>query len=276
MTLNIHSTKQLANGIEMPILGLGVYKMTEPDIAIQAITTALDYGYRHIDTASLYANEKEVGEAIRASNVPRKDVFITTKVWNADQGYDQTLRAFEKSLELLGMDYVDLYLTHWPVKETFVDTYRAIERLYDEKLIRATGVANHHQHHLEAIAVKANVKPMVNQIECHPRLTQYDLREYCAEQGIAITSWSPLARGRILEEPTLQRISRKYGKSTAQTIIRWHLQHDLIVIPKSENPSRIAENMDVYDFELSFEDMKNIDALNLNERVGQDPDNFNF
>lgn len=274
--MNIHSTKQLENGVEMPRLGLGVYKMTEPDIAIQAITTALDYGYRHIDTASLYANEKEVGEAVRASNIPRKDVFITTKVWNTDQGYDQTLRAFEKSLELLGMDYVDLYLTHWPIKETFVDTYRAIERLYDEKLIRATGVANHHQHHLEAIAAKANVKPMVNQIECHPRLTQFDLREYCAEQGIAITSWSPLARGHILEEPTLQRISGKYGKSTAQTIIRWHLQHDLIVIPKSVNPSRIAENMDVYDFELSFEDMKNIDALNLNERTGKDPDNFSF
>lgn len=276
LTLNIHSTKQLANGIEMPRLGLGVYKMTEADIAIQAITAALDYGYRHIDTASLYANEKEVGDAIRASNVPRKDIFITTKVWNTDQGYDQTLRAFEKSLELLGMDYVDLYLTHWPVKETFVDTYRAIERLYDEKLIRATGVANHHAHHLEAIAAKANIKPMVNQIECHPRLTQFDLREYCEEQEIAITSWSPLARGRILEEPTLKRISTKYSKSTAQTIIRWHLQHDLIVIPKSENPSRIAENMDVYDFELSFEDMKNIDALNLNERTGKDPDNFSF
>lgn len=276
MALNIHSTKKLSNGIEMPRLGLGVYKMTEPDMAIQAMTAALDYGYRHIDTASLYANEKEVGEAVRSSNIPRKDIFITTKVWNTDQGYDQTLRAFEKSLKLLEMDYVDLYLTHWPITETFVDTYRAIERLYDEKLIRATGVANHHQHHLEAIAVKANVKPMVNQIECHPRLTQFDLREYCAEQEIAITSWSPLARGRILEEPTLQRISNKYGKSTAQTIIRWHLQHDLIVIPKSENPSRIAENMNVYDFELSFEDMKNIDALNLNERTGKDPDNFSF
>lgn len=276
VALNIHSTKKLSNGIEMPRLGLGVYKMTEPDSAIQAMTAALDYGYRHIDTASLYANEKEVGEAVRASNVPRKDIFITTKVWNTDQGYDQTLRAFEKSLKLLEMDYVDLYLTHWPITETFVDTYKAIERLYDEKLIRATGVANHHQHHLEAIAVKANVKPMVNQIECHPRLTQFDLREYCADQEIAITSWSPLARGRILEEPTLQRISNKYGKSTAQTIIRWHLQHDLIVIPKSENPTRIAENMDVYDFELSFEDMKNIDALNLNERTGKDPDNFSF
>lgn len=274
MELHINSTKRLANGVEMPRLGLGVYKMTEPDIALHAISTALNNGYRHIDTASLYANEKEVGEAIRASKLAREDVFITTKVWNEDQGYDQTLRAFEKSLELLGLDYVDLYLTHWPLKETFVDTYRAIERLYDEKLIRATGVSNHHQHHLEAIAAKANIQPMVNQIECHPRLAQFDLREYCAEKGIAVTSWSPLARGGLLEEPTLKRISAKYGKSTAQVIIRWHLQHDLIVIPKSVTPARIVENADVFDFELSFEDMKNIDALNLNERTGMDPDNF--
>ncbi|WP_342598961.1 aldo/keto reductase [Psychrobacillus sp. FSL H8-0483] len=276
MKLHKDSTKQLVNGVEMPRIGLGVYKMTDPEIAMQAIATALDTGYRHIDTASIYANEKEVGEAVRNSSVSREDIFITTKVWNTDQGYDQTLKAFEKSLQLLGLEYVDLYLTHWAVKETFLDTYRAIERLYDEKLIRATGVSNHHQHHLEAIAAKANIQPMVNQIECHPRLTQFDLREYCAEKGIAITSWSPLARGGLLEEPTLQRISGKYGKSPAQTIIRWHLQHDLIVIPKSITPARIADNINVFDFELSFEDMKNIDALNLNERSGSDPDNFTF
>jgi len=276
MELQKNATKRLANGVEMPRIGLGVYKMTEPEIAIQAITTALDIGYRHIDTASLYANEKEVGEVVRNSTVPREDIFITTKVWNTDQGYDQTLKAFEKSLELLGLDYIDLYLTHWPVKETFVETYRAIERLYEEKLIRATGVSNHHQHHLEAIAVKANIQPMVNQIECHPRLTQFDLREYCAEKGIAVTSWSPLARGGLLDEPTLKRISGKYGKSPAQIIIRWHLQHDLIVIPKSITPVRIEENFDVFDFELSFEDIKNIDSLNLNERIGKNPDNFDF
>ena len=276
MELQKNATKRLANGVEIPRIGLGVYKMTEPEIAIQAITTALDIGYRHIDTASLYANEKEVGEVVRHSTVPREDIFITTKVWNTDQGYDQTLKAFEKSLELLGLDYIDLYLTHWPVKETFVETYRAIERLYEEKLIRATGVSNHHQHHLETIAAKANIQPMVNQIECHPRLTQFDLREYCAEQGIAVTSWSPLARGGLLDEPTLKRISGKYGKSPAQIIIRWHLQHDLIVIPKSLHHARIEENFDVFDFELSFEDMKNIDLLNLNERIGANPDNFNF
>lgn len=276
MELLENSTKRLANGVEMPRIGLGVYKMTEPEVARKAITHALESGYRHIDTASLYANEKEVGEAVRASGISRKEIFVTTKVWNTDQGYDQTLRAFEKSLELLGMDYVDLYLTHWPVAESYIDTYRAIERLYEEKLIRATGVSNHNQHHLEAIAAKANIKPMVNQIECHPRLTQYDLREYCASEDIAVTSWSPLARGRLLEEPTLARISAKYGKSTAQVIIRWHLQHDLIVIPKSITPERIHGNFDVFDFELSFEDVKNIDALNLNERTGADPDNFSF
>ncbi|GGA47510.1 aldo/keto reductase [Psychrobacillus lasiicapitis] len=274
MELHMDSTKRLANGVEMPRIGLGVYKMTEPDIALQAISTALDNGYRHIDTASLYANEKEVGEAVRNSKLPREKVFITTKVWNTDQGYDQTLKAFEKSLELLGLDYIDLYLTHWPVKETFVDTYRAIERLYEEKLIRATGVSNHHQHHLEAIAAKANIQPMVNQIECHPRLTQVNLRNYCTEKGIAITSWSPLARGRLLDESTLKNISAKYDKTTAQVIIRWHLQNDLIVIPKSVTPARIIDNFQVFDFELSAEDMQHIDALNLDERTGMDPDTF--
>ncbi|AYC30207.1 aldo/keto reductase [Paenisporosarcina cavernae] len=276
MTLQLNSTKTLANGVEMPRLGLGVYKMTDREESIQAMTTALSHGYRAIDTATIYENEKEVGEAFRASGLKREEVFITSKVWNSDQGYDSTLKAFENSLKLLDLDYLDLYLTHWPVKEKFVDTYRAIERLYDEKLIRVPGVSNHHQHHLEELFAKANVKPMVNQIELHPRLTQFDLRNYCADNNIAVTSWSPLARGGLLEEPSLVRIGAKYGKSPAQIIIRWHLQHDLIVIPKSVTPERIKENADVYDFELSFEDMKNIDALNMNERTGSDPDNITF
>lgn len=276
MNLTKDSTVQLANGIQIPRIGLGVYKMTDREEALQAIEHALAVGYRHIDTASLYDNEKEVGEAIRASGIPRSDIFVTTKVWNSDQGYDETLRAFEKSLKLLDMDYLDLYLTHWPVEETFVDTYRAMERLYDEKLIRATGVSNHHAHHLQKIMAQANVAPMVNQVECHPRLTQFELREFCKEHGIAVTSWSPLSRGRLLEEPSLVRLAEKHGKSPAQIIIRWHLQGDLIVIPKSVTPKRIEENIAVYDFELSTEDMRTIDGLNLNERVGKDPDNFHF
>lgn len=276
MTLTLQSTRTLHNGVEMPRIGLGVYKMTNPEESVEAMTSALQIGYRAIDTASLYGNEKEVGESVRTSGIKREDVFVTTKVWNSDQGYDQTLRAFEKSLELLGFDYLDLYLTHWPVKETFMETYRAIERLYDEKLIRATGVSNHHQQHLEEILAKANVKPMVNQIELNPRLTQYDLRTFCGDNQIAVTSWSPLARGGLLNEPSLVRIGNKYGKSPAQIIIRWHLQHDLTVIPKSVTPVRIAENADVFDFKLSFEDMKNIDSLNLDERTGANPDNFSF
>ncbi|WP_342526104.1 aldo/keto reductase [Chryseomicrobium sp. FSL W7-1435] len=276
MELTLQTTKTLQNGIEMPRLGLGVYKMTDRDEALQAISHSLTSGYRHIDTASLYDNEKEVGEAIRHSGIARSDIFVTTKVWNSDHGYDQTLRAFEKSLKLLDMDYLDLYLTHWPVEDTFVDTYRAIERLYDEKLLRATGVSNHHANHLEKIMASANVPPMVNQVECHPRLAQFELREFCAQHNIAVTSWSPLSRGRLLEEPSLVRLAEKHGKSTAQIIIRWHLQGDLIVIPKSVKPHRIEENADVYDFEMSLEDMRIIDALNRNERVGKDPDNFHF
>ena len=258
----------------MPQLGLGVYKMTNSDETIEAITYALETGYRAIDTAALYENEKETGEAIRHSNVPREELFITSKVWNTDQGYDETLRAFETSLEKLGLDYLDLYLTHWPVKDSFVDTYKAIERLYEEKLIRATGVSNHHAHHLEKIFAKANVRPMVNQIEVHPRLTQEPLRKFCKEHNIAVTSWSPLARGGLLTDPTIAYIGDKYGKTSAQVIIRWHLQNDLIVIPKSVTRERISENIHVADFELSLDDVRAIDALNLNERTGSNPDDF--
>ena len=264
----------LANGIEIPQLGLGVYKMANPEETVEAITYAIKAGYRAVDTATVYENEKETGEAIRHSDVPRKDLFITSKVWNTDQGYDETLRAFEASLEKLGLDYLDLYLTHWPVKDSYVDTYRAIERLYDEKLIRATGVSNHHAHHLEKVLVKANTPPMVNQIEVHPRLTQEPLRRFCKEHNIAVTSWSPLARGGLLSEPMLQHIGNKYGKTAAQVIIRWHLQSDLIVIPKSVTPERIAENINVADFELTPSDKKDIDALNLNERSGSNPEDF--
>lgn len=260
----------------MPYLGLGVYKMTDREETIQAISKALEVGYRAIDTAALYHNEEEVGEAIRQSQVAREDIFVTTKVWNSDQGYDSTLRAFETSLKKLGLDYIDLYLTHWPVEDKLVDTYRAIERLYEEKLIRVPGVSNHHAHHLEKIFGKANVKPMVNQIELHPYLTQEELRTFCKEHDIAVTAWSPLGRGGILQDNTITGIAQQLGKSTAQVILRWQYQHDIITIPKSVTPSRIEENMQIFDFELSTEQMAQIDSLNKNQRFGQNPDNFNF
>lgn len=269
-------SKILENGINMPYLGLGVYKMTEREIAIQAVRKALEFGYRAIDTAALYYNEEEVGEAIRTSGIPREDIFVTTKVWNTDQGYDETLRAFETSLKKLGLDYIDLYLTHWPVEDKYVDTYRAIERLYEEKLIRVTGVSNHHIHHLENIFAKANVLPMVNQVELHPYLTQEQLRAFCKENKIAVTAWSPLGRGGILQDETILKIAKEVEKSTAQVILRWHYQQDIISIPKSVTPSRIEENAQIFDFELSREQMSRLDKLNKNYRFGKNPDNFNF
>ncbi|MHC8515713.1 aldo/keto reductase [Sporosarcina sp. ITBMC105] len=264
----------LNNGIAMPQLGLGVYKMTNAEETVKAIQTALQYGYRAIDTASIYENEVETGEAIRLSGIPREELFITSKVWNAEQGYDETLRAFEQSLKRIGVDYLDLYLTHWPVADKYVDTYRAIERLYEEKLIRATGVSNHHIHHLKRVFEVANVKPMVNQIELHPKLTQEPLRRFCNDHDITVTSWSPLARGQLLDDPVLTQIGLSYGKTPAQVIIRWHLQHGLVVIPKSVTPERIRLNIDVGDFQLTKADMMKIDALNRDERTGTNPDSY--
>lgn len=276
MNMNLQSTKTLANGVEMPTLGLGVYKMTDRDETLQAITTALDLGYRAIDTAALYYNEEEVGEAIRHSSVRREEIFVTTKVWNSDQGYDNTLRAFETSLKKLNMDYVDLYLTHWPVEGKYVDTYRAIARLYEEKLIRVPGVSNHHEHHLKEILAQCNVAPMVNQVEIHPYLSQEPLRTFCAQQQIAVTAWSPLGRGNVLNDETIIRIAKEYNATPAQIILRWHIQNDVIVIPKSVTPSRIKENSELYHFELTDDTMQQLNALNRNERFGQNPDNFKF
>ncbi|GLC88966.1 aldo/keto reductase [Lysinibacillus piscis] len=274
--MHLQSTKTLANGVDMPVFGLGVYKMTERDVTIEAILKALQLGYRAIDTAALYYNEEEVGEAIRHSGIPREDIFVTTKVWNSDQGYDNTLRAFETSLKKLDMAYIDLYLTHWPVADKFADTYRAIERLYDEKLIRVPGVSNHHQHHLEQLLATANTAPAVNQIEMHPYLTQESLRAFCAAQNVAITAWSPLGRGSVLADATLQAIGQRRGKSAAQVVLRWHLQHGNIVIPKSVTPARIEENAQIFDFVLTEADMQAIDALHQDKRFGQNPDNFHF
>ena len=275
-SMTIIPTKKLANGVEMPYLGLGVFKMTDREESIQAMKKALEVGYRAIDTAALYGNEEEVGIAIRESGVPREEIFVTTKVWNKDQGYDLTLRAFETSLKKLGLEYIDLYLTHWPVEDKLVDTYRAIERLYEEKLIRVPGVSNHHQHHLEKIFAKANVKPMVDQIELHPYLSQQELRSFCTENDIAVTAWSPLGRGGVLQDETIVNIANAIGKTAAQVVLRWHYQHDIISIPKSVTPNRIEENMQIFDFELSDEQITQLNNLNKNQRFGQNPDNFHF
>ncbi len=274
MDLTINSTKLLHNGVEMPRFGLGVYKMTDKEAAVEAMVTAIQSGYKAIDTATVYDNEAEVGEAVRNSGVKRQELFITSKVWNTDQGYDETLRAFEASLKRLDFDYLDLYLTHWAIEGKYVETYRAIQRLYDEKLVRSIGVSNHHEHHLEKILATANTKPMVNQIELHPQLTQVPLRNFCEKNDIVVTSWSPLARGRLLEDPVLAEVAQQHNKSIAQVIIRWHLQSDLIVIPKSVTPSRIQENAEVFDFSLTSEEMKMIDELNQDWRSGTNPDDI--
>lgn len=271
----MEKNKRLANGIEMPRLGLGVWRVEEVD-ATNSVRWAIENDYHLIDTASVYKNEKGVGEGIRQSGVEREKLFVTTKLWNADQGYDSTHQAFNEGLERLGLDYVDLYLIHWPVAGKFSDSWRAMEEIYESGRAKAIGVSNFQQHHIEELMNAAKIKPMVNQIELHPTLTQVDLRTFLASEGIAVEAWSPLGQGKILQNPTLVEIGKSHNKSAAQVIIRWHLQSDIIVIPKSVHEERIKENIDVFDFELSTEEMEKIDRLNINERLGADPDNFDF
>jgi 2,5-diketo-D-gluconate reductase A len=270
----------LNNGVDMPQLGLGVWQAKDGAEVERAVTTAIDSGYRLIDTAAVYGNEEGVGRAIAASNVPREELFITTKLWNADHGYDNTLKAFEKSLARLGLDYVDLYLIHWPVpaKDKYIDTWRALEKLYADGKIRAIGVSNFTVEYLERLLNETTIVPAVNQIELHPRMTQGRLRAYCAHNDIAIESYSPLGGtgGDLLDEPTLTKLADTYGKSPAQIVLRWHIQHGLIVIPKSVTPERIKQNIDVFDFELSDDDMTTIDHLNNDTRIGSDPETANF
>ena len=273
----------LNNGQKMPMLGFGVFQVAEGTEGVDAVKEALRVGYRSIDTAAVYGNEKSVGTAIRESGVPRGDIFLTTKLWNEVQRTGDPEEAFAKSLENLGTDYVDLYLIHWPVKGRYVDTWLAMEKIYKSGRAKAIGVSNFHGHHIEDIKKVWSVVPAMNQIELHPRLTQKPLLKACADHGIAPQSWSPLGgirpgeqREGMLKEPVLVAIGKKYGKSAAQVILRWNIDLGIVAIPKSVTPSRIAENIDIFDFELTKDDIAAIDAINIDARFGPDPDNFGF
>ncbi|MEW2389051.1 aldo/keto reductase [Streptomyces venezuelae] len=266
----------LNNGVEMPQLGFGVWQVPD-DEAEKAVATALEAGYRSIDTAAIYGNEEGTGKAIAASGVAREDLFVTTKLWNSDQGYDATLRAFDTSLEKLGLDHVDLYLIHWPLpsKDAYVDTYKAFEKIHADGRAKSIGVSNFLPEHLERLLGETSIIPAVNQIELHPQLQQRASREYHAEQGIATEAWSPLGSGKgLLEVPAIIAIAQKHGRTPAQIVLRWHIQLGNIVIPKSVTPSRIQENIDVFGFELDPEDMAAISALNEDRRLGPDPATF--
>lgn len=275
MTKALTESVVLSNGLSMPLFGLGVWKVTEEGEAEATVKTAIETGYRSIDTASVYGNEAGVGAGIRASGVPRKKIFVTTKIWNADQGYDSTLTAFEASLGRLQMDYVDLLLIHWPVKDKYKDTWRALEHIYHEGKARSIGVSNFHIQHLEDLIATSKLVPMVNQVEYHPLLTQQKLLAYCNANNIQFMAWSPLMQG-DLNHAGLAEIGAKYGKSPAQVVLRWDLQNGVVTIPKSTNPARITENADIFDFTLTEEEMAQISALNQNKHYGPDPDYFEF
>lgn len=270
----IGDTKELRGGIRMPWVGLGVWK-TKADEVTQAVQYALDAGYRSIDTAAVYGNEEGVGKALQATSIPRDLLFITTKVWNADQGFDSTLRAFEESRRKLQLEVIDLYLVHWPVKGKYKETWKALVKLQKEGYVRAIGVSNFQPHHLQDIIDDSGVVPVVNQVEFHPLLQQTELRAFCRQHEIQLEAWSPLMQGN-LDLPLLSELADKYGKTPAQIILRWDLQHGVVTIPKSVRESRIRENSDIFDFTLSDEDMTRIDGLNQNKRFGADPDNFDF
>jgi len=276
MTEPFSPVLELSDGNTIPQLGLGVYKV-EDALASTLVAGAIELGYRHIDTAALYLNERGVGQGVRASGIARDDLFVTTKVWNDHHGYDNTLRAFDESLELLGMDYVDLYLIHWPApgRDLYRETWRALEKLQADGRTRSIGVSNFTVPHLERLLASTSTVPVINQVELHPWLPQAEVRAFDAAHGIQTQSWSPLARGRVLNDATLAGIGAKHGRSPAQVVLRWHLQQGLVVIPKSNSLGRIRENSEVFDFDLDAADLELIATLESGIRTGSNPDEVN-
>jgi 2,5-diketo-D-gluconate reductase A len=266
----------LRDGVEIPQLGFGVFLIPAEETQ-ERVEEALSVGYRHVDTAAAYGNEAEVGAAIAATGVRREDVFVTTKLWNSEQGYDSTLRAFEASLERLGTGNVDLYLIHWPLpsRDLFLDTWRAFERIKEEGGARSIGVSNFRIEDLQRLEIEAEQLPTVNQVELHPRFQQAELRAWHADHGVATEAWAPLAQGELLEDGTIETVAAHHDRTPAQVILRWHLQVGNVVIPKSSNPERIRQNFEVFDFELSEDDMAAIARLDTGERIGPDPGSFN-
>ncbi len=266
----------LNNGLKMPWLGFGVFQIEDGQQVEHAVKAALEIGYRSIDTAAVYGNELGVGKAIRESGIPREDIFLTTKVWNDDQREKRTLAAFEESLKRLETEYVDLYLIHWPVKGYYQKTWQVMEKIYQSGRAKAIGVSNFQIYHLKDILRDSQIVPSVNQVEFHPFLVQPELSRFCQSHKIQVEAWSPLMKGQIVTEQAVQKLAEKYHKTPTQIALRWDLQHKVVTIPKSTHSNRIAENAQIFDFELSQEDMKVLDALDQGKRVGPDPDNFNF
>ncbi|MEM9363243.1 MAG: aldo/keto reductase [Bacteroidota bacterium] len=273
---NLQGAFELNNGVKMPYFGLGVYLSKDGNEVIQAIHDALEHGYRHIDTASIYKNETGVGEAIKQSSVNRDDLFVVSKVWNTDQGYESTLRAYDESLKRLDLDYLDLYLIHWPKEGLYKETWKALEKIYSEKRVKAIGVSNFMQHHLEDVIMDSEVVPMVNQMEFHPYLVQQDLLDFCKNKGIQYEAWSPMMQGHIFKMDEFKQLAEKYGKTIAQIVLRWDLQKGVVTIPKSVKKERIISNAQIFNFELDESDMQLLDAMSQGKRFGPDPDNFDF
>ncbi|MBX5319361.1 aldo/keto reductase [Staphylococcus caprae] len=274
----VNDTQVLNNGYPMPSIGLGVYKITDEEMD-NVVKTALDAGYRAFDTAYFYGNEVALGKALNNSEMNRDELFITSKLWNDYQGYDSTIEYFNLSLENLGLEYIDLFLIHWPCEKDglFIESYKALEKLYEEGKVKAIGVCNFKEHHLKKLMDATDVVPQVNQIELHPYFNQKEVQEFCDEHDIKVTAWMPLMRNRgLLDHPTIVDIAQRHGKTPAQVVLRWHLAHDRIIIPKSKMPERIRENFDILDFNLELTEVAEIDSLNKNARQGKDPDDVSI